>query len=145
MTVNKVVDWTLRDGRKITAEIISIREVVNNKTISADGVDVAVAVDELVKSDNIVCKIDGQKVAEGWLQMAPKNNAGVVAVIGKVGLTAETYELVKSAQDEAIAEAEAETEVAACITRLAEKEKARIAAEEKYDAHVAKMNKAMSY
>lgn len=145
MTVNKVVDWTLRDGRKITAEIISIREVVNNKTISADGVDVAVAVDELVKSDNIVCKIDGQKVAEGWLQMAPKNSAGIVAIIGKVALTADTYKLVKDAQDEAIAEAEADAEVAACMTRLADKDVARAKAEAEYDAHVEKMNKAMGY
>lgn len=146
MISKRSVEWTLSDGRRIVAEITIKREVIKSEKVWLDGDESIIAVDKIKKDDLIECFINGQKVSESsWIQMAPKNDKGIVAIIDKVMLKEDTYKLVKAAYDEAVAEAEADKDVAACIDRIKVREEKARKENAEYEAHQKMMNKAMGY
>lgn len=128
--MKKEITWTLSTGKeaKVTVELIT------KETIWADGDNVEVNCCEM----KITAEVEGNGcIGTTRPTSIPKNDRGLVAAIGKLGINRDNLNRINAA----IAEIEATPEWQAKIKGM------EIAAREsaEYEAHRAKMRKVMGY
>jgi len=87
-------EWKTRNGQTLNATA----ELITKETIWADGDEVEVKCCKI----EIKYHLDGKYITCGRPTKAPKagEKLGFSWVVGKIGMTEETYQLVKSAIDE---------------------------------------------
>jgi hypothetical protein len=146
MTVTKEIKWNISDGREITCKIEVVREHVTKERINLDGDISCVDADKIYGDETLTCILDGKVIATGrCAEKLIKPANGAVGHIGrKVGLTEENFALVENALKDAIAEAEADEEIAACLARKKARLEASTKSEAEYEEHCRKMERAMN-
>jgi hypothetical protein len=128
--MKKEITWTLSTGKEAKVTI----ELITKETIWADGDNVTIKCCKMA----IVAEVEGHGcVGTTKPNSIPKNDRGLVAAIGKLGINRENLDKINAA----IAEIEATPEWQAKIKGM------EIAAREsaEYEAHRAKMRKVMGY
>jgi hypothetical protein len=126
----KSIEWTTSDGSQV---IINV-ELVTEKTVNADGVKVVVPCCEIEIEATLNGKYIGNVLSTYGI---PENyrKMGVVAYIGKLGITEDNYRKI----EKAITEIKSTPEWIAKEERIAKNKKENA----EYDAHIARMNKVM--
>lgn len=128
--MKKQVEWKTRNGQTLSATV----ELITKETAYADGYNVEVKCCKI----KIDYHLDGKYITSGRPIPAPKvgKEQGFSWVVGKIGMTDETYNIVKSAIEEVEQAPEWQAKIAA--QKIAEKESYE------YEQHVARVNKMMA-
>lgn len=144
MKATKTVEWTLKDGRIITAEITA-ESVLIKKEIDADGIKVETSKKQLVESTNVICSINGQVVDTGDCFREQKRGlpAGIVARLNKVIVDKSTWDKINKAQTEAAEETRVDEEIKAYLISKKVKEANADKAEAEYRKSYNIVKKAM--
>ncbi len=124
------VEWKAKNGQTLSA----IVELVASETIYTDGQNVEVKCCKIEVDYNL----DGKHIASGRPMKAVKaaEKMGFSHTAGKIGMTIETYELVKSAIDEVEQAPEWQAKIE--TGKKAEKELCE------YEQHVNRVNEMMA-
>ena len=143
MKQTRTVKWNLESGKEITAEITIERVIITEKEIWMDQY-ITTDCYELHASNEIVCSVDGKRVAcefaireldEMHETVRKTLPAGTFGKIGRVCLKENSYHLVKDAYTAALVSAESDPAVVAYRKREAAQEALKVAAQKETDAY----------